>query len=276
MLEQVNAEAYSKLSERLKEALIGESDDIDVIRAILQNTVSFFSGVAGDAEIVAAMNSGLFVIDPFEEALLGSSSYDVRLGGNFWVAEQVGHRVDFSPYDEEEVRSYYSGPYKAVTHAQWCEDHQRHPFSGISEDELIIVLKPGECILAHTVEYIGAAYGATTMMKARSSLGRINISACDDAGWGDVGYVNRWTMEVRNKNQEVWVPLVVGMPIAQMVFLWVAGSTINYGDTGHYQSGINIERIKADWNADSMLPRFFSSKNERIRKLLKNTPDLAF
>lgn len=276
MFEHVNADAYSKLSERLKEALIGESDDIDVIRAILQNTVSFFSGVAGDAEIVAAMNSGLFVIDPFEEALLGSSSYDVRLGGRFWVAEQVGHRVDFSPYNEDEVRSYYSGPYEAVTHAQWCEDHQRHPFSGIAEDELIIVLKPGECILAHTVEYIGAAYGATTMMKARSSLGRINISACDDAGWGDVGYVNRWTMEVRNKNQEVWVPLVVGMPIAQMVFLWVAGSTINYGSTGHYQTGVDIETIKAEWNADSMLPRFFSPKNERIRKLLKNSPELAF
>ena len=47
MLEHVNAEAYSTLSERLKEALIGEPDDIDVVRAILQNTVSFFSGVAG-------------------------------------------------------------------------------------------------------------------------------------------------------------------------------------------------------------------------------------
>ncbi|MDQ5943380.1 MAG: dCTP deaminase [Patescibacteria group bacterium] len=276
MFEKVNAQAYLELSERLKEALIGAPDDIDAVRAILENTARFFSGIAGDAEIVAAVNSGLFVIDPFEEMLLGSSSYDVRLGGNFWVAEQVGHKVDFSPYDEDEVRSYYSGPYQAVTHAQWCEDHQRHPFSGIADDEQIIVLKPGECILAHTLEFIGAVCGATTMMKARSSLGRINISACDDAGWGDVGYVNRWTMEVRNKNQEVWVPLVVGMPIAQLVFLWVAGSTINYGQGGHYQSGVDLARIKAEWNADSMLPRFFSHKNEKIRKLLRDNPDIAF
>lgn len=276
MFEKMDVQAYLELSSMLRQALIGEHDDIDVVRAILENTARFFSGVAGDAEIVAAVNSGLFVIDPFEEMLLGSSSYDVRLGGNFWRAEQVGHKVDFSPYDEDEVRSYYSGPHQAVTHAQWCEDHQRHPFSGIADEEQIIVLKPGECILAHTLEFIGAVCGATTMMKARSSLGRINISACDDAGWGDVGYVNRWTMEVRNKNQEVWVPLVVGMPIAQLVFLWVAGSTINYGQGGHYQSGVDLARIKSEWDADSMLPRFFSHKNAKIRKLLRDNPDIAF
>ncbi|MDQ5943765.1 MAG: hypothetical protein QG675_533, partial [Patescibacteria group bacterium] len=52
MFEKVNAQAYMELSERLKEALIGEPDDIDVVRAILENTARFFSGIAGDAEIV--------------------------------------------------------------------------------------------------------------------------------------------------------------------------------------------------------------------------------
>jgi hypothetical protein len=32
----------------------------------------------------------------------------------------------------------------------------------------------------------------TTMMKARSSLGRNFIEICKCAGWGDVGYINRW------------------------------------------------------------------------------------
>lgn len=230
----------------------------------------------GDAEIRSCMESGQVIIDPFDPELLKSSSYDVRLGGWFYLAERVGHRVDFSPYDEEEVGRYYQGPLQAVSHAQWCEEHQRKPFCGIEPEELIIVLKPGECILAHTVEFIGAAWGATSMMKARSSLGRINISACDDAGWGDVGYINRWTMEVRNKNREVWVPLVVGMPIAQMVFFWVGEAQQNYGNDGHYQSGTDIEAIRAEWQPESMLPRMFSAGNTKIRQRLSTAADVVF
>ena len=234
------------------------------------------TGVMGDSEIRQCMEAGQVIIDPFDPDLLKSSSYDVRLGGWFYLAERVGHRVDFSPYDEGEVRGYYQGPLKAVSHVQWCDEHQLMPFRGIGPDELIIVLKPGECILAHTVEFIGAAYGATTMMKARSSLGRINISACDDAGWGDVGYVNRWTMEVRNKNQEVWLPLVVGMPIAQMVFFWVDDASQNYGEGGHYQEGTDITAIKAGWKPESMLPRMFSAGNTEIRQRLSTAADVVY
>lgn len=229
------------------------------------------SGVMGDVEIRQALESGQIVIDSFDSDLLQSSSYDVRLGGNFYVAEQVGHRVDFSPYDEEQVRQYYKGPLKAVTAGAWCEEHGRAMFADIGEDELVIVLRPGECILAHTVEFIGAAYGATTMMKARSSLGRINISSCDDAGWGDVGYINRWTMEIRNKNRDVWVPLVVGMPIAQMVFFHVAESRQSYADSGHYQSSTDIEELRKKWTPESMLPRLYSKKNRQIRQRLKGS-----
>lgn len=235
-----------------------------------------FTGMLGNAEIVAAINSGQVVCDPFDVDLLKSNSYDLRLGGWFYLAERMGHRVDFSPYDEEEVLNYFQGPYKAVTHAEWCEKHQRQPFKGIDEDEYIIVLAPGECILAHTVEYIGARYGATTMMKARSSIGRINISACDDAGSGDVGYFKRWTMEVRNKNKHVWVPLICGMPIAQMLFFWVAGATVDYGLTGHYQLSNELEVIKADWRPDSMLPRLYSEGNTELRKRFSKRADLLF
>lgn len=130
--------------------------------------------------------------------------------------------------------------------------------------------------MAHTIEYIGASYGATTMMKARSSLGRINVSACDDAGWGDVGYINRWTMEVRNKNREVWVPLVVGMPIAQVVFFWVENSSINYATNGNYQTSADLGIIKRDWSPDSMLPRLFSEDNQQLRKSVSSNIDLVF
>lgn len=227
------------------------------------------SGAMGDSEIKSALESGQLVVEPFDPDLLQSSSYDVRLGGNFYVAEQIGHRIDFSPYSREQVEQYYKGPLKAMAHGEWCKEHGRAKFAGIDDDELIIVLRPGECILAHTVEFIGAAYGATTMMKARSSLGRINISSCDDAGWGDVGYINRWTMEVRNKNRDVWVPLVVGMPIAQVVFFHVAESAQSYAEGGHYQSSQNVAGLRDNWTPEQMLPRLWSEKNREIRQYLK-------
>lgn len=259
-------------SDWLKQQSLSEGFDLSSVEVFQRKVGRPFSGVLGDAEIRIGVSSGQLVIEPFDGDLLKSSSYDVRLGGHYYKAERVGHQVDFSPYDEVEVKNYYAGPYRAITHKEWCEKHRHQAFKGIGDDELIIVLAPGECILGHTVEYIGARYGATTMMKARSSLGRINISACDDAGWGDVGYINRWTMEIRNKNKDVWVPLVVGMPIGQVVFFWVAGATNNYGEEGHYQGGRDIRKIKQAWRPDGMLPQIYSDKNRQLRGKLKNTP----
>lgn len=250
---------------------LNQRNDVDVMSSVIKYMLANPSGVIGDSEIESALTRGQIVIDPLDLDLLGSSSYDVRLGGHFYVAEKVEHKVDFSPYSQAEVRSYYKGPLKAVTAKQWCEEHGRRLFEGIDPDELVIVLSPGECVLAHTVEFIGALYGATTMMKARSSLGRINISSCDDAGWGDAGYINRWTMEIRNKNRDVWVPLVVGMPIAQVIFFWVGEHERNYLDRGHYQSGNNLEIIKANWTPESMLPQLYSKKNREIRQRLKGS-----
>lgn len=60
-------------------------------------------------------------------------------------------------------------------------------------------------------------------MKARSSLGRNFIEICKCAGWGDVGYVNRWTMEITNNSRYYTIPLVVGRRVAQIVFFETEG-----------------------------------------------------
>lgn len=56
------------------------------------------------------------------------------------------------------------------------------------------------------------------MMKARSSIGRNFIEVCKCAGWGDVGYINRWTMEITNNSSHYAIPLVVGRRIGQIIF----------------------------------------------------------
>lgn len=83
------------------------------------------------------------------------------------------------------------------------------------------------------------------MMKARSSLGRNFIEVCKCAGWGDIGYVNRWTMEITNNSRFYSIPLVVGRRIAQIVFFDSAGTigSRSYADTGKYQKSEDMKEI---------------------------------
>ncbi|MEW5858187.1 MAG: hypothetical protein AB1861_12525 [Cyanobacteriota bacterium] len=129
----------------------------------------------------------------------------------------------------------------------------------VPKDARVILLGPHETVLAHTEEFIGGRDICVAKMYARSSLGRNFIEVCKDAGWGDVGYFNRWTMEVTNNSQHYTIPLVVGRRIAQMVFYEVAPlslAEVDYvGEGGKYQRSQDLEELKKSWNPHMMLPQ---------------------
>jgi dCTP deaminase len=128
-------------------------------------------------------------------------------------------------------------------------------------------LEPGETILAHTSEFIGGKNHITTMMKARSSMGRNFIEVCKCAGWGDVGYVNRWTMEITNNSRHYAIPLIVGRRIAQIVF-FETGHIINndYSSSGKYQTHQDMKKMKKEWNPSSMLPKLYLDRDINNKK----------
>ena len=122
----------------------------------------------------------------------------------------------------------------------------------------VILLGPGETVLGHTIEFIGGRDICVAKMYARSSLGRNFIEVCKDAGWGDIGYVNRWTMEITNNSQHFTIPLVAGRRIAQMVFYEV--DPLKRGkdyvaEKGKYQHASDLKKLKKDWNPQMMLPK---------------------
>ena len=135
----------------------------------------------------------------------------------------------------------------------------RQKFQNIPEGAGVILLEPGETILAHSREFIGGRDICVAKMYARSSLGRNFVEVCKDAGWGDVGYFNRWTMEVTNNSRYFSIPLVVGRRIAQMVFYEVAPLAKRDGDYvsegGKYQSSRDIGEVVRSWRPEMMLPR---------------------
>lgn len=97
-------------------------------------------------------------------------------------------------------------------------------------------------------------------MQARSTWGRNGVAVCLDAGWGDPGYVNRWTMEIYNMNQHESVVLPVGERIAQLVFYETGPVEQEYKKlSGKYQSADSdkLEDIIANWSPEQMLPRAY-------------------
>jgi len=100
------------------------------------------------------------------------------------------------------------------------------------------------------------------MMKARSSLGRSFIEVCKCAGWGDVGYINRWTMEITNNSTHYYIPLVVGRRIAQIIF-FETGPILksDYAKGGKYQSSGSVKQLKKNWKPTDMLPRLYLDRD---------------
>jgi dCTP deaminase len=178
-----------------------------------------------DKRIIEERENGNIVIEPFDERQLGTNSYDVRLGEYYFEPNRNMVRVDFT--SPEDTAQFWGEPLRAVNGR--------------------IMIKPGDTILAHTIEVVGGRNGFTTSMRARSSIGRSCLSVCKCAGVGDVGFIAHWTMEVTNHSHAI-VSLPVGLRIAQILFYEVGETLKHYH--GKYGQG--------EWTPMDMLPRLYN------------------
>lgn len=143
--------------------------------------------IYSDNDILQGMDDGTIIISPFVEHFLNPNSYDVRLGEYFYVVSW------------DKIQPKFHGP----IHIQWGSP---------------VHLPSGWTVLGHTVERIGTFHNVVAMIHSKSTTRRMGVSSCDDAGFGDVGYDNHWTVELTS---QVWagVPkLFVGNRFAQMSF----------------------------------------------------------
>lgn len=222
--------------------------------------------VYSNLEIEAAIDSGHIIFHPLNKNHINGSSVDVTLGEWFYRTDRKSEKAVYNPFDKIEVDKYFGEPQKAIPHKQWCEETGNAPLKNIPDDHPVIVLEPGERILAHTNEFIGILPPGTTSMQSRSTWGRNGVAVCFDAGWGDPGYVNRWTLEIYNLNERHSIVLPVGERIAQIVFFHtgeVRGSYENL--SGKYTLGTDLDELIANWSPDQMLPRAYKDKRAELK-----------
>ena len=224
--------------------------------------------VYSNKDIKKSILDGTIVCVPFNPDYVSQASLDFTLGHYFYKQEHSKDSRIYNPFDQCDVSRYFKGPLEATPHKQWCDKHGYKLFNNIPPDHPIIVLRPGERILAHTHEFIGIRkHGGAAEVKARSSWGRNGVAVCFDAGWVDPGYINRITLEIYNLNQHESVVLPVGERVGQLIFHTTGEVDGDYSDSrggvsGKYQTTSDLDELIANWSPEQMLPRAYKDSRK--------------
>ena len=221
-----------------------------------------------NADIVAYREKGEIVIEPYNERQLGNTSYDITLGPWYYREQDpIEPACVHNTFSKKSTDKYWGTAQKAKP-ASYYKEHGYHMRSGykcdpdltnIRDDDLLIFLEPGDCILAHTNEFIGGRTCVTTMLKCRSSVGRNNITICSCSGWGDINYYSRYTLEIRNLSHKHTTFVRSGSRVGQIVFLScnpVTKDTL-YSKKGKYQTEDDLKQMMENWEPSMMLPKMY-------------------
>lgn len=146
--------------------------------------------ILSDKAILAAMEAGHIVVEPFDRDALGTNSYDVHLSKH--LANYVDRVLDARVHNQIK--------------------HYEIPPEGF-------VLEPGTVYLGSTLEYT-EAHRHVPFLEGKSSVGRLGIDIHATAGKGDVGFCNHWTLEISVAQP---VRVYAGMPIGQLIYFRVEG-----------------------------------------------------
>lgn len=146
-------------------------------------------------EIQKQVEQGTIQIDPFEPSRLNPNSYNVRLDSVLLRYQNV----------ELDVK-------------------RDEPVIGMEIGEEGILLHPFEFYLGNTMEIAGSGK-YIPMLEGRSSLARMGLGIHITAGFGDVGFVGSWTLEIFCLKP---IRIYAGMEIGQVFFVEAKGEVDLY------------------------------------------------
>jgi deoxycytidine triphosphate deaminase len=194
------------------------------------------------SEILKNIENGNIIADGVKPEQIKDQSIDVSLGEYVFIREEsvkfsfkffkqylwlifVAKRIEFKGLEYFVVKLNHNKPFWAI---------------------------PGMFILAYTKEFVGTVGGFNLQpsFKLKSTSARHGIQH-PLAGLGEVGFFNRWCLEL---TFAVPVALKYGDLIGQIYFDTVIGEPSDYTETGSYQSENTLEDLKAKWKPEDILP----------------------
>lgn len=173
--------------------------------------------ILSDRDIIKNLDSGHIICTPLDRANISNSSIDLRLGQ--YIAKQPRRwfrPVKFST--DASGRLTVLNPIKPkIYNLLNPKVRDSHKFT----------LKPGEFVLAQTLELVGhPGDSIVSQILDKSSLARIGLSICFSAGYIDPGNVLNVTLEIKNNSPNP-IELQYGMAICQIRFQYLSSPVIN-------------------------------------------------
>jgi dCTP deaminase len=213
--------------------------------------------VLNKADILESYKNGLVIIategnlKALNEQQLQNCSYDVTLGKYYFRSQNSDKNV-LSVGSVKTYYEYWGSAHEANT--VQSNEYKTAIKYGLKPGDKYIILKPGELILGHTNEFIGGINCINSELRTRSTMRRCGIDICASAGWGDIGYVNRWTLEIKNDTTRN-VILPVNVRIGQIIFLTTTMIDSDDSYAGNYQMKGSLEEVIKKWNYTDLLPK---------------------
>lgn len=192
------------------------------------------------SEILKNIQNGKIIADGVKPEQIKDQSIDVSLG------EYI-----FLDYNSEWVENNWS-VYKTQSQHLYEVPNSNKRYYKIKLSKEGFHFHPGMFVLAYTNEFVGTVGGSNLQpsFKLKSTSARHGIQH-PLAGLGEVGFFNRWCLEL---TFAVPVALKCGDLIGQIYFDTVIGQPSDYSKTGSYQSENTLEKIKVNWKPEDILP----------------------
>jgi len=173
-------------------------------------------------EIAREVENGRIKISPFLSSAVGPNSYDLRLGRELKV-----YRLELNPWSNSLP---CLDPKKENPTEDWF----------IPDNGLILV--PNQLYLGRTLEIAGSDH-YIPCIEGRSSIARLGIQVHMTAGFGDVGFIGQWTLEIQVAHA---VKLYPDMRICQIYFQPIIGEYDLYRGKYKDAKGVIPSRIRED------------------------------
>lgn len=223
-----------------------------------------------DTQILANLNKDI-IISPFNPDQLGPNSYDVTLGEWYYSVNEEkmpcylpNTSIDISKNslkylsseNGKQISEYWGvtnlAPNFGAKKAFKITTEYEAELYGVSKGDQIIIVEPGELILAHTNEIVGTLNNFNMMIQNKSTIMRIGVTICRDANFANVGFIGRFCLEISNESKVCSV-LRVGQRIAQILFNSTGPVSKPYN--GQYNLGKTASEILKNWTPLNMIPK---------------------